>query len=163
MAEEEAKKNSSAADADDLSDALPVNKAGSGVYIAAGVGALAVLGLIFSLMGGDDSEKKSNAAASEKAADEAQGMTKAELEERQAHLKRTQAAMIAAANEEAEDSAKKAQAEAAKEQERQAAAAPPSSAQSPSAGKAPKPAPKNTKKTVDSLDAFGSDITSALK
>lgn len=165
MSDKEVESRRSSAEADDLVDALPVNKTGSSVLIFGGVGVVALLALVFALSGGDDEAKKQSAAASEKAADAPQGMTKAELAERQEHLKRTQAALIAAANEEAEDEQKKSQETAAKQPDAQAGASPgPAPAKSTAAkAPAPKASPKNTKKSIDSLDSFGSDITSALK
>src|SRR5690606_2687621 len=112
--------------------------------------------------GGDDPEEaKAKADETEKAADAAQGMTKAEAEERAAHLKKTQAALMAAAQEEqAEESGKQAAEDARKaEAESQAQASAPKPSGS---GSAPKPA-VNKKKTMDGLDGLGDDITSALK
>ena len=143
-------------------DALPMQKTSPTALIAAAVGGVVILGLVvFALTGGDNkSEKAAKVEATEQAADDKAGMTKAELEERQAHLKKTQAALIAAAADDAEEDKEK----KAAEQKKQAAAAPassPASAPSPS----PKPAkkPANTKKSMDGLDALGADITNALQ
>lgn len=148
-----------------LEDAIPIKKTSSAVYIGVGVGVLVILGLIFALSGGDDVAKKEEAAETEKAADAAQGMTKAEAEERVAHIKKTQAALLAAEQEEnAEAAAHKASADAKKaEAENQAEEAPKSAgSKSPSAAPKPKPA-VDKNKTLDSLDGLGSDIADALK
>lgn len=143
-------------------DTIPIKKTSSTAYIVGGAGVLVVLGLVFGLSGGDDAdEQKAKAASTEKAADKAQGMTKAELEERQEHLKRTQAALIAAAAEEEADAKDQQAAEQKKKDEQAAATAAADPAPKP-AGSAPKK-PVNNKKTIDSLDGLGSDITSALE
>jgi menaquinone-dependent protoporphyrinogen IX oxidase len=125
---------------------------------------LAIGGLVlFATSGGDPKASAEKVVQSNKEAGAKQGMTKAELEEQQAHLKRTQAALIAAAAEEQEEEQKNAQKEAAHRQAQQAAqesaAAAPKKAAS---GPAPKK-PVNTKKKMDGLDALGADITSALE
>lgn len=144
-------------------DVLPIKKTSNAVYIGGGVGAVVILGLIVGLSGGGDEAKSEKAEATEKAADAAQGMTKAELEERAAHIKKTQAALLAAEQEENVEAAQKKAADDVKraetESQAQAAAAP---APAPSGGTAPKPA-VNKKKTMSSLDGLGADITSALK
>lgn len=143
-------------------DVLPIKKTSNAVYIGGGVGAVVILGLIVGLSGGGDEAKSEKAEATEKAADVAQGMTKAELEERAAHIKKTQAALLAAEQEENVEAAQKKAADDVKraETESQAQAAAPAPA--PSGGAAPKPA-VNKKKTMSSLDGLGADITSALK
>lgn len=144
-------------------DALPIKKTSSAVYIGAGVGAVVIIGLVVALSGGEEA-KNDKAVATEKAADAAQGMTKAELEERAAHIKKTQAALYAAEQEENAEAAQQKAAEDSKkaEAESQAQAAAPQPAAS---GGAPKPAASNVnkKKTMSSLDGLGADITSALK
>ncbi len=139
-------------------DALPIKKTSSAVYIGAGIGAVAIIGLIVAMSGGDDSAK-ATAEESEKAANAAQGMTKAEAEERAAHLKKTQAALMAAAQEEQAEEAQKKAAEDAKKAEEESKA---QASAKPASGSAPKPA-VNKKKTMNSLDGLGADITSALK
>lgn len=142
-------------------DALPMQKAGVGTFVVAGAAIVVLGGLaVYSMSGGTAEANKEEATQASQAAEEAQGMTKAELEERQAHLKRTQLALIAAAAEE--------EAEGRKEKKQAAAAAP--AAPAPAARSAstarPAPAPKpvvNKKKSLDGLDALGADITSALK
>lgn len=139
-------------------DALPIKKTNPVAYVVGGVAVLVVLGLVIGMSGGDDEEQKAKAESSEKSADAAQGMTKAELEERQAHILKTQAALAAAGAEEERDAAQK-NAEAQKKQEQATAATAP--ADKPAGAPAKKPVDK--KKTMNSLDGLGSDITSALK
>jgi len=147
-------------------DALPMQKTGPAVKIAAGVGGAVVVGLVlfFALSGGTSSA--TTVSESEKAVTKTQGMTKAELEERQAHLKKTQAALIAAAQDEAAAEQQAAppppQAEPEPEQGASSPAAPTQRAPAPTA-KAPAKKPANSKKSMDGLDALGADITSALK
>ena len=136
-------------------DALPIKKTSNTAYIAGGVGLVVVLGLVFGMGGGDEEDAKAKAEQTEKAADESQGMTKAEAQERAAHLKKTQAALIAAAADDQAEEQKKNAAEAAQAEEKQAAA-------KPKSGPAPKPR-VNTKKTMNSLDGLGADITAGLK
>lgn len=142
-------------------DVLPIKKTSNAVYIGGGVGAVVILGLIVGLSGGGDEAKSEKADATEKAANAAQGMTKAELEERAAHIQKTQAALLAAEKEENAEAVQKKAAEDAKQAdaEKQAQAAAPKPAAS---GAAPKPA-VNKQKTISSLDGLGADITSALK
>ena len=137
-------------------DALPIQKTSPTAKIAAAVGVAIIAGLVvFAVSGGEDEEE--TVAAANKSADAQTGMTKAELEERQAHLKKTQAALLAAAADEAEED-KKAKPAAQPQQN-------PSPSQPTAQRPAPKPAkkPVNTKKSIDSLDALGADIASALK
>jgi hypothetical protein len=155
MAQEKASQPPSSAPAEDT---IPIKKTSSTAYIVGGAGVIVVLGLVFGLSGGDD-DAKAKAESTEKAADKAQGMTKAELEERQEHIKRTQAALIAAAAEEEEEAKEKKAAEEKKQAEEAEATA--AASPQPSGGSAKKPADK--KKTMDSLDGLGTDITSALK
>jgi hypothetical protein len=117
---------------------------------------MVILGLIFGMSGDDKETQKAKAESTQKEADDAQGMTKAELEERQAHLLRTQAALIAADAEETEE-AKKQQAT----QQQKAAAAAPAPAPKGASGPSPKPAAK--KPAAGSLDGLGDDIMSGLK
>lgn len=148
------------ADAGNPEDALPIKKTSKAVYIGGGVGAVVILGLIVALSGGDEGAQNEKAAASEKAADSAQGMTKAELEERAAHIKKTQAALLAAEQEENVEAAQQQAAEVAKKAEAEPKAQ--AAAPKPAGGAAPKPA-VDKKKTMNSLDGLGADITSALK
>lgn len=141
-------------------DQLPINKTSNTVYIVAGAGVMVVLGLVLALSGGDEA-KQEKAAQTEKAADDAQGMSKEELKEQQEHLKRTQAALIAAAAEEQEEAKEQKAAEAKKQQE--AAEATAAASPQPASGSAAPKKSVNKKKTMDSLDGLGSDITSALK
>jgi hypothetical protein len=148
------------ADEGNPEDLLPIKKTSNAVYIGGGVGAVVILGLIVALSGGGDA-KQEDAVETEKAANAAQGLTKAEAEERMAHIKKTQEALMAAEQEENVEAAQKKSAEDAKkaEAESQAQASAPAK---PAAGPAPKPA-VNKKKTMNSLDGLGADIASALK
>lgn len=145
-------------------DALPMKKAGSGMLIGAGVGVVVIGGLIaYAVAGGEPAPERAKATV--QAETETQGMTKAELEERQAHLKKTQAALIAAAADDAEESQKAAQAEQAKQAE-QTQEAESAEKKSTAASPAPKNTakkPANSQKSLDGLDALGADITSQLK
>lgn len=155
-------------------DALPMQKAGSGMLIAGGLGVVVIGGLIaFALSGGEPAPAE--VKATEKAASESQGMTKVELEERQAHLKKTQAALIAAAEADAKAGKKASPTPQAAPVDEDVEPAPRNSAtakssttaksttttQTPAKTAAKKPA--NSKKSLDGLDALGADITSALK
>lgn len=151
-------------------DILPMQKTSSTALIAGGVGAAVVVGLlIFALSGGESAPAK--VESSEKAAIAQQGLTKAELEERQAHLKKTQQALMEAAVDEAEAGKKAAAAAPAPTDatERDATvrsvdAEPKRSGPAPTASKPPaQKKPGNSKKSMDGLDALGADIASALK
>lgn len=142
-------------------EALPIQKPGPIVYVVGGGMILALVGiLLFALSGGDSEEQK---AQKEQAA-EAQvksGLTLAEQKEQQAHLQKTQAAIAAA--QQAEEQEKKAAPQTAPEPEPAAVAPAPQKevAKQPASSK-PASAPASQKK-LDSLDALGADITSALK
>ncbi len=140
-------------------DALPIQKTSPVAKVAAGVGAAVILGLVFFALSGGDDGGQAEVSKTEEAADAKKGMSKAEIAERQAHLKKTQAALLAAAADDAEEEKQK-----KAEQQRKQAAAAPSPSPSRSSG-SPKPAkkPVNTKKSIDSLDALGADIASALQ
>lgn len=146
-------------------DVLPIKKTSSAVYIGGGIGAVVIVGLIIALSGGDE-QSRDEAAQTEKAADAAQGMSKAEVEERVAHMKKTQAALAAAEQEEGAEAAQQKAANDAKKAEAQddaQADAPKSASAKPkSGGAAPKPA-VDKKKTIDGLDGLGADIADALK
>jgi hypothetical protein len=143
-------------------DILPMKKASSTALMVGGVGAIVVVGLlVFALSGGEPAPAK-KIQATERAADAQQGMTKAELEERQAHLKKTQQALVAAAADEADPEPKPAPAAAP------AQAAPEQSAPASKPAKTPSSAPAKksgaaSKKSMEGLDALGEDIASALK
>lgn len=142
-------------------DALPMKKASPMAFLGAGAGVLVIGGLVAFAMGGENkSERVEKAAATEKAADKAQGMTKAEFEEQQAHLKRTQAAIVAAEAEEQATTRAAQQAAAARQAEAEAEAA--DKRPAPKASSAPKKS-GNPSKSMEGLDALGDDITSALK
>lgn len=148
------------AEASNPEDVLPIKKTSNAVYIGGGVGALAIVGLVVALSSGEGGTKSEKAAETVKAASATQGMTKAELEERAAHIKKTQAALLAAEQEENVEAAQKKAADDAKQAEAQSEAQ--ASAPKPASGAAPKPA-VDKKKTMNSLDGLGADITSALK
>jgi len=148
-------------------DVLPMKKTSSTALIVGGVGAVVVVGLlVFALSGGESAPAKVEATA--RAADAQQGMTKAEIEERQAHLKKTQAALAAAAADE-EQAAAPTPAPAPEPASEPAPAEP---ARTTTASKSSKPAPAPapakksgaaSKKSMEGLDALGDDIASALK
>ncbi len=143
-------------------DALPIQKTGKAVYIAGGVGLLVVLGLLFGSGGDDEEASRAKLESSEKAA--SKGLTKAELEERKAHLKRTQAAFIAAAADEAEEARRNQNGS----KKRAPSAAPAHRAKTGGTtakrGGSPKKksAPRKKAPASNSLD-FGADIASALE
>ena len=148
----------------DAGDAIPMQKTSPTVYIAVGVGVVALVAVLGVTLGGDSEAEKKAAEikAQAEALERDPGMTAKEHRE---HMKTT-AKAFALAEERAKE--KKAQAEQRKAQEEQrksaqvAAAAPP-----PGAAAAPPPKPKVStkakKKQMDSLDSIGSDITSALE
>ena len=149
-------------------DVLPMKKTSSTALIVGGVGGVVVVALlVFALSGGESAPAKVQAKveATEQAADAKQGMTKAELEERQAHLKKTQEALVAAAADEAKS-------EKAAEPAPEPEAAPDEPEKPATASKSSKttnstpPAKKSgtaSKKSMEGLDALGDDIASALK
>jgi hypothetical protein len=146
-------------------DILPMKKTSSTALIVGGVGAVVVVGLlVFALSGGESAPAK--VQATEQAADAKQGMTKAELEERQAHLKKTQEALVAAAADEAESKAAAAPAPMPPPEAEPAEPAKPATASKSSKTPSPAPAKKSgaaSKKSMEGLDALGDDIASALK
>ena len=145
-------------DAGNLEDALPIKKTSNTVYIFGGVAVAAIVGLIILMSGGKEAVIE-KAEETETAAENAKGMTKAEAEERAAHIQKTQAALLAADAEETADAEKQKAAEDAKKREAQAASSP-----APSPGASPSPAaPKKPAVNKKSLDGLGDDITSALK
>ena len=137
-------------------DALPIKKTSNVVYIAGGVAAVAIIGLVLAMSGGKEAAIEKTDAV-DQAASDSKGMTKAELEERAAHIQKTQAALIAADAEENADAEKQKAAAEAKRRETEAQAEP-----APSQG-ASAPAPKKPAVSKKSLDGLGDDITSALK
>lgn len=140
-----------AQDSGATADALPMQSASPVAYVVGAAVVLVVGGLlVFGMSGADEVDEK------EPAAEEPAGLTKEELAERQAHLRRTQAALLAVAAEDAEESKKERKAE----QQQQS-----NPTQHPSRQTAPSPGPKpvDSGKTSQSLDALGADITSALE
>jgi hypothetical protein len=149
-------------DAGNLEDAIPIKKTSNAVYIGGGVALVAIVGLVLSMSGGKEAAIE-KAQETENAASAAKGMTKAEAEERAAHIQKTQAALQAADAEETADAQQKRASEEAKRREAQAQAAP-SPAPSQGASSSPAaPAPKKPAVNKKSLDGLGDDITSALK
>ncbi len=143
-------------------DALPMKKASPiGLIVGGGVGLVVLVLVIMGMSGDDEAEQQAAVEETSKAADAKQGLTKEEQLERDEHLKRTQAALIAAAADDAEaDQKKKASAQA----QTQAAAPAPNPGSKAAVGPKPKPKPAvNSQKSLDSLDSLGSDITGALK
>lgn len=138
-------------------DALPMQAASPVAYVV-GLAALLLVGglVVFAMSEGESSQEE--APPSDAVVDTSANMSKAELEERRAHLRKTQAALIAAAADDAEEHEEERQAE----QQRQAS---PKSSTAERAAPKPKPKPKpvNTKEASQSLDALGADITSALE
>lgn len=151
----------------DAEDGIPMQKTSPTVYIAAGVGVVALgVVLAMSLRGSsDESEEKAKAIKAKMAADDK--LPKMTLKERQEHLKMTARAMELAEGQEAQKQAAEARAKAAAEQEKARAEARKSEAAAPAGGAAkpakPKVSQKSAKKQLDSLDSLGSDIASALK
>lgn len=153
-AKADAKPTPKAGDAD-LQDALPIKKSGPTAYVAAGVGAVAVVVVLALTMGGEDKQDRATRAEQD-AASENEGLTKEQLKERQEHLRRTQEALAAA-------EADKEQETAAPSTESAQQEAPKAQAKKGGSAKAPQPQPENKKKNLDSLDSLGSDIASALE
>ncbi len=151
-----------------------MKKAGPVVYLVVIGLVLGVGGLLVFAMKEDKAEaREQQATQTEQAANAqvSQGMTKAELEERQEHLKRTQAALIAAAEEEEAEAKTKASAQQAAREDAEDPKSSSPGTKSTGSGKStaskapPKPQPKpvDNKKSLDGLDALGADITSALE
>jgi hypothetical protein len=153
----------------DVGDAIPMQKTAPTTLIAAGVGVVAVVGVLLLTLGGgdDETEKQAEQIKARAAADEKDpGMT---AKEHQEHMKMTARAFQLAEDKAKEKQAAQAQAKSAagSQQAAKAVAAAPKSESGPAAAAPPPPKPrvneKAKKKQMDSLDSIGSDITSALE